>query len=368
MPEVVIPVSAERDYDVVVGRDLQTALVPMVAGSQRVAIIHPGALATRASAMRADLLDAGFHVTLMEVPEAEDAKTAEVAATCWNALGNAGFTRSDSIIGLGGGSTTDLAGFVAATWLRGIRVVQVPTTLLAMVDAAVGGKTGINTAKGKNLVGSFWSPRGVICDIDTLATLPRADLLAGMAEVVKVGFIRDTSILDDVEADPSLATDPAGTLLPDLIRRAVQVKADVVGADFRETSATAGDGRIGREALNYGHTFAHAIERREHYSWRHGDAVAVGMMFVAEMAALDGRITADELTRHASVLASLDLPVRYEAGHWDELYAAMSVDKKARGSMLRFVVLDGIGNPVIWDGPDPEVLASAYASISSPRA
>ena len=368
MPDVTIRVSAEHDYDVVIGRGLQSALLPMVAGSRRVAVIHPAALAATASSVQAELLGAGFYVTLIEVPEAEDAKTAEVAALCWSALGDAGFTRSDSIVGLGGGSTTDLAGFVAATWLRGIRVVQVPTTLLAMVDAAVGGKTGINTAAGKNLVGSFWSPRGVICDIETLATLPRPDLLAGMAEVVKVGFIRDTSILDDVEGDPAAAADPAGALLPDLIRRAVQVKADVVGADFRETSATAGDGRIGREALNYGHTFGHAVERREHFSWRHGDAVSVGMMFVAQLAALDGRLSAAEVARHRSILEALDLPVTYEAGHWDELHAAMAVDKKARGSLLRFVVLDGIGNPVIWDGPDPEVLARAYASISGPRA
>jgi len=368
MPDVVIPVSAEHDYEVVVGRGLRDSLAPMLTGSQRVAIVHPGALSSSASTMRADLVEAGFDVTLIPVPEAEAAKTAEVATSCWTTLGAAGFTRSDSIVGLGGGATTDLAGFVAATWLRGIRVIQVPTTLLAMVDAAVGGKTGINTAAGKNLVGSFWSPRGVICDVDMLATLPRADLLAGMAEVVKVGFVRDTSILDDVERNAVAATDPSGDLLPDLVRRAVQVKADVVGADFRETSATAGDGRIGREALNYGHTFGHAVERREDYAWRHGDAVAVGMMFVAELAGLGGRLTLAEVARHRSVLSALDLPVTYEPGHWAELQASMAVDKKARGSMLRFVVLDGIGNPVIWDGPDADLLADAYTSISSARA
>ena len=303
-------------------------------------------------------------MTLIEVPEAEDAKTAEVAAFCWSVLGTAGFTRSDSVVGLGGGATTDLAGFVAATWLRGIRVVQIPTTLLGMVDAAVGGKTGINTAAGKNLVGAFWSPGGVLCDINALDTLPRNDLLAGMAEVVKVGFVRDTSILDDVEAAPDAATDPAGELLPDLIRRAVQVKADVVGLDFLESSATSGDGSIGREVLNYGHTFGHAVERRERYRWRHGAAVAVGMMFVAELAALGGRLTEAEVERHRSVLQLLGLPTTYAPGHWDALLAAMSVDKKARGSLLRFVVLQGLGNPVVWEGPDPVLLAAAYASIS----
>jgi 3-dehydroquinate synthase len=360
-----IPVSAERRYEVIIGRGLLAHLPGMLDGAQRVALIHPGALVATAEAIRDDLQAGGFEVTLIEVPEAEEAKTAEVAAFCWTVLGTAGFTRSDCIVGVGGGATTDLAGFVAATWLRGIRVVQVPTTLLGMVDAAVGGKTGINTAAGKNLVGSFWSPSGVLCDINALDTLPRNDLLAGMAEVVKVGFVRDTSILDDVERDPVGSTDTTGDLLPDLVRRAVQVKADVVGLDFQETSATTGDGSIGREVLNYGHTFGHAVERRERYRWRHGAAVAVGMMYVAELAALGGRLTEQEVDRHRSVLEALGLPTSYAGGHWDELHAAMAVDKKARGSLLRFVVLNGIGHPVVWEGPDPALLAAAYASISS---
>ena len=364
MADVVIPVHAERDYEVVIGRGLLGHLPRMLAGASRVAIIHPGALAVSAEAVRDDLQDGGFEVTLIEVPEAEDAKTAEVAAFCWSVLGTAGFTRSDAVVGLGGGATTDLAGFVAATWLRGVRVVHVPTTLLAMVDAAVGGKTGINTDAGKNLVGSFWSPSGVLCDVTALESLSRNDLLAGMAEVVKVGFVRDVSILDDVERDPGASTDPGSPLLADLIRRAVQVKADVVAEDFHETSATSGGGRIGREVLNYGHTFGHAVERRERYRWRHGAAVAVGMMYVAELAALGGRLDAAGVDRHRSVLERLGLPTHYPAGHWEQLYSAMAVDKKARGSLLRFVVLQGIGNPVIWEGPDPALLAAAYASIS----
>ncbi|MBI1350756.1 MAG: 3-dehydroquinate synthase [Actinomycetales bacterium] len=365
MADSVIHVHAEREYDVVIGHGLLGHLGGMLLGAQRVAVIHPGALTASAEAIRDDLQDGGFDVTLLEVPEAEDAKTAEVAAFCWEVLGTAGFTRSDAVVGLGGGATTDLAGFVAATWLRGIRVVQVPTTLLGMVDAAVGGKTGINTAAGKNLVGSFWSPGGVLCDINALDTLPRNDLLAGMAEVVKVGFVRDTTILDDVERDPFAATDTTGDLLPDLIRRAVQVKADVVGADFRESSATSGDGSIGREVLNYGHTFGHAVERRERYRWRHGAAVSVGMMYVAELAALGGRLSEADVDRHRRVLSALGLPTTYSGGHWQELLATMSIDKKARGSLLRFVVLQGIGHPVIWEGPDPALLAAAYAAISS---
>lgn len=362
--DVVIPVSAERSYDVVIGRGLLGHLPRMLEGAARVAVIHPGALVRTAEALRDDLADHGFEVILIEVPEAEDQKTAEVAAFCWTALGSAGFTRNDAVVGLGGGATTDLAGFVAATWLRGIRVIQVPTTLLAMVDAAVGGKTGINTDAGKNLVGSFWSPSGVLCDVTALETLPRHDLVAGMAEVVKVGFIRDTSILDDVQADPQAATDPSALLLPDLIRRAVQVKADVVGDDFRETTATEGDGSVGREALNYGHTFGHAVERRERYRWRHGAAVSVGMMYVAELAGLGGRLSESEVARHREVLTALGLPTTYPGGHWGELQSAMAIDKKARGSLQRFVVLNGIGNPAVWAGPDPSFLVAAYDAIA----
>ncbi len=364
MADVVIDVRAERDYRVVVGRGLLEHLAGLLPGARRVAVIHPAALATGAEVIREYLADCGFEAIVLEVPNAEDAKTAEVAAFCWSVLGSTGFTRSDAIVGFGGGATTDLAGFVAATWLRGVRVVHIPTTLLGMVDAAVGGKTGINTDAGKNLVGAFWSPAGVLCDVTALSTLPRNDLVAGMAEVVKIGFVRDGSILTDIEQDPVAATDPAGAVLPDLIRRAIAVKADVVGADFRETSATSGGG-IGREVLNYGHTFGHAIERREQYRWRHGAAVAVGMVYVAELAALGGRLGEAEVDRHRRVLDLLGLPTTYAGGHWPELLSAMSVDKKSRASLLRFVVLQGIGRPVVWEGPDPALLAAAYDAVTA---
>lgn len=366
MPELArIAVSAEHDYDVVIGRDLDAELPMAVHGATRIAVLHPKALADSAGRVGTVLADAGFAVTALELPEAEDAKTAGVVESCWTALGSAGFTRSDAIVGLGGGATTDLAGFVAATWLRGIRVVHLPTTLLGMVDAAVGGKTGINTAAGKNLVGAFHSPAAVLCDLLALESLPPADLVAGMAEVVKVGLTSDTTILDDLRRDPSACLDPGGALLPDLVRRAVQVKADVVGADFREESATSGTGRLGREVLNYGHTFGHAVEQVEHYRWRHGAAVSVGMMFVAELARLGGRLDDAGVAVHREILEGLGLPTAYAPGRWPELLAAMQVDKKARGAMLRFVVLEGIGRPVNWNGPDPALLEAAYARISA---
>lgn len=358
----VINVSAEHDYEVVIGRGLLGELGRFLGGASKVALVHGPALSTSAEAIREDLADQGFDVILLEIPDGEEAKSIEVAAFAWEALGSSGFTRSDAIIGLGGGATTDVAGFIAATWLRGVRIVQIPTTLLAMVDAAVGGKTGINTAAGKNLVGSFHSPRGVLCDVNALETLPRNDLIAGMAEVVKVGFISDASILDDITSRQELAVDPSGALLPDLVRRAVQVKADVVSRDFKETGA---GGTIGREALNYGHTLGHAIERVENYEWRHGAAISVGMMFVAELARLGGRLGDDGVDQHREVLEALGLPTTYAGGRWERLLPAMQVDKKARGSTLRFVVLGGMQHPTIWEGPDPGLLVAAYEAISA---
>ncbi len=364
MTPTTVHVSAEVEYDVVIGPDLLPSLNSMLTGADRVAIIHAPTQRTRAHDISILVGDCGMQVTEIELPDAEDAKSSSVAEMCWGILGNAAFTRNDVVISVGGGATTDVAGFVAATWLRGIRVIHVPTTLLGMVDAAVGGKTGINTAAGKNLVGSFHSPVGVLCDVTSLGTLPRADLVAGMAEVVKVGFARDTSILDDVRKSPEGALDPHGQLLPDLIRRAVQVKADVVSDDFRETSATSESRKLGREVLNYGHTFGHAIERTESYRWRHGDAVAVGMVYVAELSHLTGHLSAAGVAEHREILGLLGLPTTYEPGHWDALLSAMSVDKKARGSLLRFVILESIGSPVALQGPSVEAMRTAYDRIS----
>jgi len=295
--------------------------------------------------------------------EAEEAKTTDVAGGCWSAWGAAGFTRNDVIIGIGGGAVTDLAGFVAATWLRGVRCVLVPTSVLGMVDAAIGGKTGINTGEGKNLVGVFSSPVGVLCDTATLIGLPRAEIVSGMAEVVKVGLTSDASIVADLLARPNEAMDPEGELIPDLIRRAVQVKADIVGADFREQGGD--QGRIGREALNYGHTLGHAIEHREGYTWRHGNAVGVGLMFAAQLAHAGGRLDSAGVETHRALLDAVGLPRTYPRSAWPALLEAMSVDKKSRGTTLRFVVLDGLQNPTIWSAPDPEFLVAAYDAISA---
>ncbi|MER8046279.1 3-dehydroquinate synthase [Streptomyces sp. NPDC094032] len=345
-------------YEVLVGRQLLGELPTLIGpGAKRVAVIHPEALAETGEALRADLADQGYEAVAIQVPNAEEAKTAEVAAYCWKALGQTGFTRSDIIVGVGGGATTDLAGFVAATWLRGVRWIAVPTTVLAMVDAAVGGKTGINTAEGKNLVGAFHPPAGVLCDLAALDSLPVHDYVSGLAEIIKAGFIADPVILDLIEGDPQAARTPAGPHTAELIVRSIQVKAEVVSGDLKEA------GR--REILNYGHTLAHAIEKNERYKWRHGAAVSVGMVFAAELGRLAGRLDDATADRHRAVLESVGLPLTYRGDQWPKLLETMKVDKKSRGDLLRFIVLDGIGKPTVLEGPDPAVLIAAYGEVSA---
>jgi len=364
MPESTrLRVAGAAPYDVVVGTGLLGELPALLGdGVRRVAVIHPHALAATGEAIRADLAEQGYDAHAIEVPDAEEAKLAPVASFCWQVLGRTGFTRSDAVVTVGGGSTTDLGGFVAATWLRGVKVVHLPTTLLGMVDAAVGGKTGINTAEGKNLVGAFHEPAGVLCDLATLETLPRNELLSGMAEVVKCGFIADPAILELVEQDPAAATDPASDRLRELIERALSVKIAVVTDDLKETGGSGGG--VGREVLNYGHTFGHAVERTERYRFRHGAAVAIGMRYVAELARLAGRLDEATADRHRAVLELLGLPTTYRGDVWGRLLEAMKVDKKTRGDQLRFIVLEGLARPAILQAPDPALLTAAYAEIA----
>jgi 3-dehydroquinate synthase len=345
-----VTVGGDRPYDVVIGPGAQVELGLALAGTPRAVVVHAAPLAAAAGAAVETLQQAGVAAEALVVPDGESAKTAEVAAGAWEEFGRLGLTRSDAVVGLGGGAVTDLAGFLAATWLRGVRVVQVPTSLLGMVDAAVGGKTGINTAAGKNLVGAFHPPTAVLADTDALAGLPEAEFRSGLAEVVKCGFIADPRVLELLEADPTGRRDTS-----ELITRAVRVKAAAVADDLYDT------GR--REFLNYGHTLAHAIERIEDFGWRHGEAVAVGLVFAAELAVAAGRLSRADADRHRDLVAAMGLPTSYR-GAWARLQSVMRVDKKARGATLRFVVLEGLGNPTILTDPDPAWLDAAWAAVS----
>ena len=354
----VVRVASAAPYDVTIGHGLLDELV--VAAQRfsggRAALVHAPTLTATAEAIREALTDSGIDTHLLEVPDAEDGKSLQVLGFCWDVFGQIGLDRGDVVIGLGGGSVTDLAGFAAATWMRGVALIQVPTTLLGMVDAAVGGKTGINTGAGKNMAGAFYEPAAVLADLATLETLPRHELVAGLAEVVKAGFIADPEILRIVENDRAAATDPGSAALAELIRRAVAVKAQVVAADLRESDL--------REILNYGHTLGHAIEKRERYRWRHGAAVSVGLVFAAELGRLAGRLDDVTADRHAAVLESLGLPTRYDPDALPELVTIMGGDKKTRSGTLRFVVLDGLARPGRLVGPDPALLAAAYSVVA----
>ncbi|BBZ28247.1 3-dehydroquinate synthase [Mycolicibacterium madagascariense] len=354
---VTVDVLVDRPYPVVIGRGLLDDLGRVLDGRHRVAILHQPVLNQTAEAIRSHLADKGIDAHRIEIPDAEAGKELPVVGFIWDVLGRIGIGRQDAVVSLGGGAATDVAGFAAATWLRGVDVVHVPTTLLGMVDAAVGGKTGINTDAGKNLVGAFHQPLAVFVDLATLESLPRNEIVAGMAEIVKAGFIADPMILDMIEADPQAALDPTGAVLPELIRRAVVVKAEVVAADEKESQL--------REILNYGHTLAHAIERRERYRWRHGAAVSVGLVFAAELGRLAGRLDDETADRHRSVLTSLGLPVSYDADALPQLLEYMAGDKKTRSGVLRFVVLDGLAKPARLEGPDPALLMAAYSEIGT---
>ncbi len=354
---VTVQVAVDPPYPVIIGRDLSEEVDKLLSGRHKVAILHQPVLAETAEAIRNHLAGKGVEAHRVEIPDAEAGKDLPVVGFIWEVLGRIGLGRKDALVSLGGGAATDVAGFAAATWLRGVSIVHVPTTLLAMVDAAVGGKTGINTEAGKNLVGAFHQPLAVVADLVTLETLPHNEIVAGMAEVVKAGFIADPMILDLIEADPQAALDPKGDVLRELIVRAIKVKAEVVAADEKESEL--------REILNYGHTLAHAIERRERYQWRHGAAVSVGLVFAAELARLAGRLDDATALRHRTILESIGLPVGYDADAFPELLEYMAGDKKTRAGVLRFVVLDGLGKPGRLAGPDPTLLAAAYSEVGA---
>jgi 3-dehydroquinate synthase len=354
-----VTVATQPPYDVVIGPGALAGLDPVLAGVGQVAVVASPAVSAYADEVVEYATAHGAAALRVEVPDGEPAKDLRVANHVWAALGQAAFTRTDLVLGVGGGAVTDLTGFAAATWLRGVPVAYVPTTLLGMVDAAIGGKAAINTAAGKNLVGAFHQPEVVVADTRVLASLDQADYTAGLAEVVKAGFIADPAILDLVERDVAAVLDRDEEVVTELVTRAVQVKAEVVGADPNES------GR--RLVLNYGHTLAHAIEHDAGYgAWRHGDAVAVGLCYAAAVGrrrrfgALDDA-TAD---RHRTVLEALGLPTRYDAGAWSRLRAAMRTDKKNRGDRLRFVVLDALGKPAVLDSPNEALLESAYAEVA----
>ncbi len=346
-----IAVTSERSYQVEIGIEFQEAVVNLSHDRERVAIIYSEEMKERIPIFQSDKAEFFY----FGVPDGEAGKSIRTLESLWNWLGAAGFTRSDLVIGIGGGAITDLSGFAAATWLRGIDWVAVPTTLAGMVDAAIGGKTGINSDYGKNLIGAFHSPLRVVIDPSWLNTLSDRDFSAGLAEVVKCGFIEDAQILEIVEGNSLLQIRQDAALTLELIQRAVTVKARVVSGDFKES--------FDREILNYGHTFGHAVELHSKYSLRHGECVSIGMAFIAHLSSQLNLMTNELRDRHLRILTSLGLPTTYPQAEWPELFAAMRLDKKSRGNSLRFVVITEIGKTQRLENPDEAALISAYERV-----
>jgi 3-dehydroquinate synthase len=344
-----------RPYDVTIGVGvLERAAdhLPALAGAERAFVVSDTAVAERYLApLERGLAGRGLSCVHLGVPEGEEAKSLATATALHRQLASQEAHRDDVVVALGGGSVGDLAGFVAATYMRGIPVVQAPTTLTAQVDAAIGGKTAVNLPEGKNLVGAFHQPCAVLADVGTLATLPEREYRSGLAEVAKYALALDLELLDELERDPApvLAREPDA--LERLVARCVRSKADVVARDERDEG--------GRLVLNYGHTLGHALERLDAFAGRsHGEAIAIGMVFAARLAEARGRAPAGIAARHARLLASLGLDPRGPLPEPDDVLAAMRMDKKYRGG-VRFVLLEDVGRPVVVDAvPEPTLRAA----------
>ena len=344
-----------RGYDIVVERGalrtLGRCLLGLHVGS-RVAVFSAPAIGRLYGKVVAESLDeAGFTTTAVEVPDGEAAKTMGIAERCWNALLEAGLDRTSTVVALGGGSVGDLAGFVAATYMRGLNFVQAPTTILGQVDAAIGGKTAINHPQAKNLVGAFHQPRLVLVDPTTLTTLPDREFRSGLGEVVKHGIVLDSAYFDDVEASVAsiLARDAA--TLERIIGGSCRLKASVVERDEREAQL--------RAVLNYGHTIGHALEAATAYRrWTHGEAVSLGMVVEAHVATRLGVAPPEVAARQERLLAALGLPIRAHGIDAGAVNDALGHDKKARDGRVPFVLAPTIGSfRLVYDVSPTDVRA-----------
>lgn len=335
-----LEINSDYRYEVLIDVDWKDFLSEIERNHSKVLFIIPETLK--------DLVSFGGLKNVFITPDAEAQKNLSTVEKIWEKCGEIGLSRDGAIVGIGGGATTDLAGFVAATWLRGIDWYAFPTSLAGAIDAAIGGKTGINSSHGKNLIGAFHSPKQVVVDLSFFKTLPERDFKAGMAEIIKCGFIKDTKILNLLEN--------VSENLVELIYRSIKVKSEVVSRDFKE-------GKL-REILNYGHTLGHAVEKNENYKLRHGEAVSIGLVFAAELSRIKLGLKDEYVQLHRQILAKFDLPVTYKREAFIDLLALMSSDKKVRNSRLRFI---GVSKPgrVEWiEEVSEEDLRLAYERIS----
>jgi 3-dehydroquinate synthase len=348
-------------YDVVVGRGILSdagRFVPPLGRAEKAFVVADATVAAAyLGPLEGSLGRRGLQTVHVGVPEGEEAKSLETMSAVHRQLAVQEAHRDDLVVALGGGAVGDLAGFVAATYMRGVSFLQVPTTLTAQVDAAIGGKTAVNLPQGKNLVGAFHQPVTVVADVDTLSTVDERDFRSGLAEVAKYGLTLDLDLLELLEADPSplVARDPA--VLERVVAASVRAKAGVVAADERDAG--------GRLVLNYGHTLGHALERLDAFAGRtHGEAVAVGMAFAARLSEAIGTAEQGLSGRHVRLLKSLGLDA---AGHLppaDRILAAMRMDKKYAAG-VRFVLLEDVGRPVVVDDVPEEIVVGTLKELGA---
>lgn len=348
----------ERSYEISFAEEqsatLREIVIRLSAAGRRVVVITDANLAKH----QPDFLEQAAGNTPRLVFDAgESTKSLESLGRAWDFLAAQKLDRSGVVIAIGGGVIGDLAGFVAASWLRGVEFYQVPTTLLAMVDSSVGGKTGINIAAGKNLVGAFHQPRGVFIATGLLRTLPPREFAAGMAEVIKYGLLGDAALFERLEKSP-LTVNSAD--LPQVIKRCCAIKAQIVQADERETAKEGG-----RALLNLGHTFGHAIEQVSGYGvYLHGEAVAIGLAAAARLSEKLGHISSADVSRIDAVLKAHQLPVRLrEPLRVEDLMVAAARDKKVRAGLPRFVIMESLGTAVTRDGIEPALARDCFTAI-----
>ncbi len=340
---ITLTVRGALTYTVTVGAGLLESALPAYVAERdfsQVAVITNDTLAPLYGHALAERLPRAF---LVSVPDGEQYKTLATVQTLYDALLAGGMDRGGVVIVLGGGVIGDMAGFAAATFMRGVALIQAPTSLLAMVDASIGGKVGVDLPQGKNLVGAFKDPLAVFADTATLATLPAVELRCGLAEVVKSALVGDVALWEHLRTH---GAQPLQTL----IARAADVKRRIVEEDRLERGA--------RAYLNLGHTFAHALEQRSRYAWKHGEAVAVGLVAAARLSERLGLCEAGLAAQIEALLGALELPTRYRDFSPAELWEAMRHDKKWQGGAARFVLLEGVGHPrIVSDVPRADVLA-----------
>ncbi|WP_235041424.1 3-dehydroquinate synthase [Vreelandella profundi] len=342
----------ERSYPIHIDTGLigrADALTPYLAGQQVMIVTNETIAPLYLDKLCASLPD-GVEVRTVVLPDGEQYKTIEHVSRIWDALLEAGFNRRCTLVALGGGVIGDMVGYAAASYQRGVAFIQVPTTLLSQVDSSVGGKTGVNHPLGKNMIGAFWQPKAVLIDIESLKSLPRRELSAGLAEVVKYGFIRDEAFLSWLEANMPALLDVTPDVIAEAIARSCQIKADIVAEDETEQGV--------RALLNLGHTFGHAIEAHQGYgNWLHGEAVGAGMAMAATLSQQLGWIDEAMLARSLAVIERAGLPLAAPANMSSEDFLTrMRLDKKNIDAKLRLVLLNSLGDACVSDATPVPVL------------